>query len=104
MELRLKELVALLIGLHMRINRLLGILPNLLLVYFEKIKSDIVSICLQGIGEEIDRKWNLRVLHVEDREPKPPGKNQNFDYLFGVDIFFMRLKKLKDLLMRKHDA
>ena len=74
-ELRLKELVVLLICLHMRIDRLLGILPNLLLVYFEQIKSDIVSICLQGIGEEIDRKWNFGVLQVEDREPKPPGEN-----------------------------
>jgi hypothetical protein len=57
-ELRLKELVVLLISLNMSIDGLLCIHPYLLLVDFEQIKGDIISICLQGIGEEFDLKWD----------------------------------------------
>ena len=61
MELRLKELVVLLISLNMSIDGLLGIHPYLLLVDFEQIKGDIISICLQGIGEKFDLKWDLGI-------------------------------------------
>ena len=63
MELRSQELLVL-VALHMRVDGLLGVLEDLVFKSITEIKDDLVSICLDGISEEVDFKLDIRLLKV----------------------------------------
>ena len=57
-ELRLEELVVSLVCLNMCVDSLLSILSNLLVVNFQQIKGDVISVSFEGICKELNLEWH----------------------------------------------
>ena len=88
----------------MRIDSLVVVLVDLILIDLNQIESNIVRIGLYRICEILNDKGSFRNLQKLNRQSKLPGQNENLDDLFWDHIIVHTFQKLESLLMRKNNV
>ena len=87
----------------MRIHGFEVITKNLFLVDLEQIESNIVSISLNCIGEELNLEADFWLSHELKGKSEPSLHDKNFSHFIIVNESSMSLQELKNVVMRKVD-
>lgn len=99
MEFRLQVLLVQLVTLYMGVDGLLGILEDLFFIDVEQVECDIVRVCLNCVGEELNLETHFGLLDKLKGESESPGKNEDLNDLVLFHKFLVELQEFQDVVM-----
>lgn len=102
MELRSQELLVL-IALHMSVDGLLGMLEDFVLKSVSEVKHDLISICLDGISEEVDFELDIRLLKILKGQSELSAQDKDFDSLGWLQELLVGFQEFDNVSVGEDD-
>mmetsp|Transcript_12339 Transcript_12339/g.19164 ORF Transcript_12339/g.19164 Transcript_12339/m.19164 type:complete len:219 (+) Transcript_12339:2954-3610(+) len=102
MQLRLQELGSVLVTLHVGVDSLGCVLENLLFEAVSEIKDDIISVGLDGEGEEVNFKLDSGIGEVLESQSELATHDEHLDGLGSHQVVLVGVQELHNVAVREH--
>lgn len=87
----------------MSVDGLLGMLEDFVLKSVSEVKHDLISICLDGISEEVDFELDIRLLKILKGQSELSAQDKDFDSLGWLQELLVGFQEFDNVSVGEDD-